>query len=89
MVAGPVALWATLLRVVHKSTGFAFWFVEAIGAMGDHAEYDPSVADGAVASSSSSKTDRLTHQRFADVDRSAIPFDLAVVTYPPDAMVTP
>ena len=80
-------LWATLFRVVHKSTGFALWFGEAIAAMSDHAELDPSVADGPAALVIFGKTDRLADESFVDVDRAAIPLDLAVVAHLPDAMI--
>ena len=55
--------------------------------MGDDAEQDRAVDNGAVAVLVFEQSDRLADQCLADVDRVAPPLDLAVVANPPDVMV--
>src|SRR5436190_23644025 len=75
------------LRIVHKSAGLAFWFGQAIAAMSDYAEFDPAVADGPATLVIFGKTNRFADESRVDVDRAAVPLDLAVVTHAPDAMI--
>jgi hypothetical protein len=75
------------LGIVHKSTGLLFWFVQAIAAVSDHAEFDRPVVDDPTSVVVFGKTDRLADESLADVDRAAVPLDLAVVTHAPDAVV--
>src|ERR1700726_4912766 len=79
-------LWATPLRVVHKSTASAFGFAQPVPATVDRAKHDRTKADGP-AGIVLGETDRLADQRLADVDCGGIPPDLAVVSNPPDDVV--
>ena len=64
-------------------TGSAFGFLQAVAAMGDRAEHDRAVADRPSAGIVFTQADRLADQCLADVDRFALPFDLAVMAHPP------
>src|SRR6266540_504323 len=86
---GLWTLWATRLRVVHKSTGLALEFAQTVAAMSDDAECDRPVRGDPVAVLVFNETNRLADQRFADVDRVALPLDLAVVAHAPDRVVGP
>src|SRR5450432_415570 len=82
-------LWATRLRVVHRSTGPALGFAQTVAVMSDDAESDRAVGGGPTAILVFDETDRLADQGFADVDRVALPLDLAVVAHLPDQVVGP
>src|SRR5205085_8905369 len=73
-------------RVVHKSTGRALGFAQAVAAMGDDAEFDRSV-ERLPAVLVFDESDWLADQRFADVNRVSLPPDLAVVTHAPDRVI--
>src|SRR5262245_20080713 len=57
--------------------------------MVDEAEADRAVIGGPAAVVLFEKTDRLASQRFADVDRGALPADLAIVAHASDGAVLP
>ena len=64
---GLWTLWATPLRVVHKSTGLWFCFFQAIAAMGDHTKLDRAIADDPVALVVFDQADGLADQSVTDV----------------------
>ena len=78
-------LWATPC-VAHKSTALLFGFAELISSVTDRAEQDRAVAD-LPSVINFEQTDRLSDQRFADVDRASVPFDLAVLAHAPDEVI--
>src|SRR5882672_10391001 len=81
------ALWATR-SVVHKPTASSFGLSQAIATMPDHAKHDRAIVDGIAAGISVlDEAHRLADQRPADVDRIAVPLDLAVLTHAPDSLV--
>src|SRR5262249_61815685 len=55
--------------------------------MRDNAKFDRTIAGGPVAVLVLGETDWLADQRFADVDRVALPPDLTVVAHAPDGVV--
>ena len=55
--------------------------------MRDDAEHEGAVRDRPTAVVVFDEADRLTDQRGADVDRVAVPSDLAIVAHPPDRMI--
>ena len=55
--------------------------------MRDYAEHEGSGRDRPIAVVVSDDTDRLADQRGADVDRVAVPSDLAIVVIPLDCMI--
>src|SRR5271155_2382156 len=73
-----------LACIVHMSTGFSFGFSQAIVVMGDRAEHNRAIANGPSVSTIVAQAVRFADQGLADVDGMALPFDLAVLTHPPD-----
>src|SRR6202035_4226090 len=76
-----------LTRIVHMSTGsVAFRFSQAVVVVVDRAERDRAVAHCPSGSIILAKADRLADQCLPDVDRLAMPSDLAVVARPSHLM---
>src|SRR5262245_21409800 len=83
---GLWALWATRLRVVHKSTGLFCVVhqrlaVEALAFRIDEAERDVGKADEPFAVLGLGDRDRLTDQQPTDKDQLAAPLDLAILPH--------
>src|ERR1700704_3716867 len=77
----PVGLWAMSWHRPHVH-GLGVGFSQAIAAMGDRAEHDRTVGDRPSGGIVLKQADRLADQCFADVDRFALPSDLAVMAHP-------
>src|SRR5215203_5030650 len=83
VVVGPVDLWATRLRVVHKSTGLFCgicqrFAVQASTFWVDEAELDVGEANEPFPIIGLEDADRFTGEHLADKDQLTAPLDLAV-----------